>query len=179
MSHPDDHTIDADPDSVERIREIARQAAAGAERSGAGQLGDEHTVDADESTLTHLRELAARADPPPARAPRDLSQLELPDVAGPPARPVVPIADGGEPWRPPPRSVRPVALPEVAPQHATHPIWRTAAIVLAMLVLVLAGWLLFGGGDGADEQPPGPTVTGPSGTVIATNVIGGEGGSGG
>lgn len=184
MSQPDDRTLDADPASVERIREIARQATAG----DPGGAHGERTLDADESTLAQLRALAAAAEqhrheaqPAPARLPpRDLAELELPDVAELGARrPPTPATVDSEPWRPPARSVRPAALPEVAPQHATHPIWRTLAIALAVVVLVLAGWLVFGGDGSTDEQPSGPTVTGPSGTVVVTGIIEGEGGSGG
>lgn len=181
MSQPDDdHTLDADPASIERIRELARRAAAEhAEHADRGEPGDDRTLDADESALAQLRALAAGAGPAlsPPRPPRDLSELELPDPGELGARPRPAPPELAEPWRPPARSVRPAALPETAPIHATHPIWRTLALALAVVLLVLGAWLLFGGDD-ADDAPPGTSVPAPTGTVVTTGIIG-EGGSGG
>lgn len=177
----DDHTVDADPEALERLRRLA--AAAQAEHAA-----PDHTVDADEAALERIREVAraAQPDPPPARSaplpsprpPRDLSQLEVPDVAEFTRRRPPPAADAAEPWRPPSRSVRPAARQQPTRQHP-HPLWRWAAITLAVVVAALLTWLLLGGDDDEPlDVPTGPTVTAPPIGVVNTGAVG-EGGSGG
>ncbi len=192
----DDHTIDADDSAFELIRQLATDAKS---NQSDAPVGD-HTIDADESTLDQIKRLAEQADgrsggahgslappvaPPvaPPTAPRAVGQrplparpIEQPSLAPPPERPARRARLAGEdegPWQPPERSMRPRADDRQAPDSAR--IWRLATLAMGVVVLLLAAWLVFGGGPDGSDQPTDTSV--PSGVpVVGTTEDGGSGG---
>lgn len=171
-----DHTVDADDDELDRLRQLARAAEQGLE------FGD-RTQDADDATLRRIQQLAVDAakpsavwDPPNAgrRLPQrvDLGPAVVVGDVPPPAAPTMTDC-----WVPPSRSVLPEReRPEVP--DVSRP-WRWATVVLAVVVLALvAAWLLVGRSGGEPIDPDStevPNSTAPAGVP----VTGGQGGMGG
>jgi hypothetical protein len=141
-----DHTIDADPATLDHLRRLA----------GEHDPGDDRTIDADPAALDQLRRRAHDAGGPrPSGASRPMPRQPIPEVATPPpVRPSRPVTTT-EPWRPPARSMRPERIVDAPADHGAR--WRLVSIVLAVVLLVTIGWLVFGGSDQPiDESPPEP-----------------------
>lgn len=166
----DDRTIDADPAALDQLQRFAHDAddRTGQRHGDDGENGDQ-TIDADPAALGHLRRRAQESGGPrQSTASRPMPRRAIPDVeAVPPARPVREGAVA-EPWRPPARSMRPERAVDAPTDHGAR--WRLVSIVLAAVLLVVIGWLVFGGGEQAvDESPPEvPTATTPSDSTPAT-----------